>query len=456
MKTHSPTGMRTFIMVWISQALSLLGSSMTGFGLTIWAYETTNSVTALSLTGFFFVVPMLVFSPVAGAIVDRSNRKLMMMLSDMAAGLVTLGIFLLYSTGNLQIWHLYIGNFIVGIFQTFQWPAYSAAITMMVPKEQYGRASGLTQLVENGSNIFAPIAASAVLGLFGLQAVFMIDLVTVSLALGALLIARIPQPAATAEGKAGAGSLLKESLFGFKYIFARPSLLGLQLIFLGGNFFATIFHSVVSPMVLARTGSSEIALGTVQSAGAIGGVVGALIMSAWGGPKRRVHGVLGGWILISLSGALLFGLGQALPVWIAANFIAALFIPMLNGSNQAIWQAKVAPDVQGRVFSVRRLIAWFVNPLAMLIAGWLADTIMEPGMQVGGALEPAFGWLVGSGAGSGMALMMVGAALGSALVGISGYAFPAVRNAESLLPDHQALAVVEAGELAAATPAPAD
>src|SRR4030066_69561 len=146
-----PTGMFGFSIVWVGQIISLLGTSMTGFAMTIWAYEKTNAATALALVGFFFVAPMLIASPFAGAIVDRSNRKLMMMLSDMASGIATVIILILYASGNLQIWHLFITSAFQGVFQSFQWPAYSAAITTMIPKEQYGRANGMVSLASPAS-----------------------------------------------------------------------------------------------------------------------------------------------------------------------------------------------------------------------------------------------------------------------------------------------------------------
>jgi DHA3 family macrolide efflux protein-like MFS transporter len=169
-------------------------------------------------------------------------------------------------------------------------------------------------------------------------------------------------------------------------------------------------------------------------------------MSAWGGPKRRIHGVLGGWILGSLFGESLLGLGQALPVWAMATFVIGFAAPVINASNQAIWQAKVEPDVQGRVFAVRRLIAWLVMPLAQLLAGPLADQVFEPAMQEGGRLAGTFGWLVGTGSGAGMALIFVFCGLGAALVGLTGYAVRAVRDAEDILPDYDALVEKPAAE----------
>jgi MFS family permease len=434
-----PAGMLAFTIVWIGQAFSLLGTNMTAFALTIWAYQLTGSATALALVNFFYVTPLLLISPVAGAIVDRSNRKLMMMLSDLASGLATIGILILYITGNLQIWHLYVVSVISGTFQTFQWPAYSAAITMIVPKQHYARAHAMNDLAGNTSGIFAPLLAGALIAFIGLAGILAIDIVTFVIAIGSLLVVHIPQPMMTEEGKASQGSIWKESAYGFRYIFKRPSLLGLQLVFLVGNFFTSLAYTLSAPMILARTDSNSIVFGSVQTAGAIGGVVGGLAMSAWGGPKRRVHGVLGGWAASGLLGLFLLGLGRSLPLWAVASFFGAFFVPLINSSNQAIWQSKVAPDLQGRVFAIRRLIAWFVNPLATLIAGPLADFALEPAMRQGGALTGAFGWLSGIGPGAGMALIIMLAGIFATFVGLGGYAVPVVRQAEDLLPDHDAI-----------------
>lgn len=436
-----PSGMTGFIIVWIGQVISLLGTSMSGFALTIWAYQITGSATALALVGFFFVTPMLVISPLAGAIVDRSNRKFMMMISDLISGLTTIAILILYSANRLQIWHLYVSGAIQGTFQSFQWPAYSAAISTMLPKEHYGRANGLMSLAESGSNIFAPLLAGALIGVIGITGILTFDIASFLFAIGALLIVHVPQPRVTAEGRRGQGNLLQEAAYGFRYILEKPSLLGLQIIFLLGNFFVGIPGAIMAAMILASTENNSLIYGSVTSAGAIGAVVGGVIMSAWGGPKRRVHGVLAGWAISSLFGTLLLGVGRSLPVWVVANFCGSFFIPIINGSNQAIWQAKVAPDVQGRVFSIRRLIAWLVTPLSMLIAGPLADRVLEPAMRSESALRDAFAWLVGSGPGSGMALIFVFGGLLATAVGIGGYFVPVVRDAETLLPDQEAVAL---------------
>ncbi len=425
----SKGGMRSFGVLWLGQMFSLLGTQISGFGLTVWAYEKTGSATVLSMVAFFLVTPMLIVSPVAGALVDRWNRKFMLMISDLAAGVASGCLLILLSADKLEIWHLYAASAFIGTFQAFQWPAYSAAITMLVPKEQYGRANGLISMAETGTDIIAPILAAGLLGLIGLEGILAFDLITLALAISSLLTIQVPQPEASQIGLENRGSLWQESLFGFRYILKRPGLLGLQSIFLLGNFFSSICYILFNPMVLARTGNNELVLGTVNSIGALGGLVGGALMSAWGGTRRKIHGVLSGWGISGLFGALA-GVGRTPLVWTVSRFLGTLTVPFINASNQSIWQAKVAADLQGRVFSIRRLIAWVSMPLATLVAGPLADNIMEPAMAEGGSLANTFGWLVGVGPGAGMALIIVFASLASSMVGFCGYFFPVIREVE--------------------------
>jgi DHA3 family macrolide efflux protein-like MFS transporter len=434
---QSPTGMRAFLIVWFGQVISLIGTAMTQFAIAIWAWELTGEATALAAVAFFSFAPSVLFSPIAGALVDRSNRKLVMMLSDLAAGVTTIALFLLYTSGNLQIWHLFVAGAIEGTFQAFQWPAYSAAISTMIPKEQYARANGLMSLAESGSGILAPVLAGALYAVVQLGGIMLLDIVTFIVAIGALFIVHIPQPEVSEAGRAGKGSIWKESVYGFRYIFARPSLLGLQLVFFFANLTGSIYGTLLRPMILSRTGDNTATLGFIEGVASAGAVVGGVLLSTWGGPKRRVHGVLAG-IAFSAVFSTVLGLGNGILIWAGASFLASLFIPILNGSNQAIWQAKVAPDVQGRVFATRRLIAQISGPVSMLLAGVLADKVFEPAMREGGSLAGVFGGLVGVGPGAGMALLIVIAGIAGVILSLGGYLFPAVRYAEDILPDHDA------------------
>jgi len=429
--------MLSFTIVCVGQVFSLLGTAMVGFALAIWAWEITGQATALALVGFFGFAPTVLVSPFAGALVDRWNRKLTMMLSDLASGVSTIVVLLLYATGNLQIWHLFVTNTFAAAFQAFHFPAYSAAVTTMVPKQQYGRASGMLSLAQNVSGVFSPVAAALLLGIFGISGVLTIDLVTLVVALGTLLLVHVPQPQITEVGRRGRGSILKESVYGFRYIWERPSLFGLLLVFFNFNLISTFSFTLLAPMILARTGSDAIVLGSVMSALGAGGVVGSLLLSIWGGPKRRINGVLTGLIIVGILTALI-GLGTNPFVWASTGFILTFLVPTINGSSQAVWQAKVAPDVQGRVFATRLLIAQISAPVSMLLAGPLADRVFEPAMTSGGSLAPLFGGLIGTGPGTGMSVMFIITGVLAALVGLGGYAFRVVRDAEDILPDHDA------------------
>ncbi len=433
-----PTGMSAFTLVWFGQVVSMMGSGMTMFALTFWAYQLTGKATALALMGLFGFGPAVLVSPIAGVLVDRWNRKLVMMLSDLGAGLSTIALFLLHLTGHLELWHLYAAGAFAGVFQSFQWPAYSAAISTMLPKDQYGRANGMISMAESGSGILAPVMAGALLPFIGVPGILGIDVVTFLVAIGALLVVHVPQPKRTQAGREGQGSIWQEAKYGFTYIRARPGLLGLQMVFFFINFFGSLNQSVMPAMILGRTGNNSTVFGLVQSSFAVGGIAGGLLMSIWGGPKRRVNGVLFGMMLSGLLSDLVLGVGRSLAVWATGAFFGGLMINVLNGSNQAIWQAKVAPDVQGRVFAVRRLIAQVAGPLGMLIAGPLADRVMEPAMRPGGALAGTFGGLVGTGAGAGIAVICAAVGLLNATVALCGYSLPMIRHVESQLPDHDA------------------
>ncbi|MEN2983023.1 MAG: MFS transporter [Thermus sp.] len=408
-------GFAAFRLLWLGQALALVGREMTWFALTLYAYQQTGLATTLSLLGFFHFLPLLLLSPVAGALVDRYPRKWAMLAADLGGGLATGFLLLMLFLGRLEVWHLYLVSALAGALSSLHWPALSAALSALLDKKDYARASGMMSLAESLAGVGAPVLAAALLGPLGLKAIFALDLLGAGAAVATLLLVPIPNPKPLAQ--AGT-SLLEEALFGFRFILARPPLLGLQLMFFGVNFLTSLAVTVLPAMVLAKTALSETALALVRSASGLGGVAGGLLLSLWGGPQKRVHGVFLGMALSSLALALM-GLVEGSQAWAVLAFLESFFIPLLNGSNQAIWQAKVPLEVQGKVFAARRMIAWFANPLAMLLSGPLADRV--------------FGPRYGQGEGIALMLLLFGG-LGVAL-GLSGYLFPSLREAERLLPD---------------------
>ncbi len=409
---------------------------MTSFALGIWAWEQTGSAQALAMVGVFTFAPLIVVTPLVGVLVDRWNRKLVMMMSDFGAVLASGMVFLLLISGRLEIWHIYATTAFASAFQAFQWPAYSASVSLMVPKTYYSKASGIISMVESSADIAGPVLAGVLVGVIGLQGILLIDLITFMIAIFTLLVVIIPQPE-NHQTKTGFNHFWDDMTFGFRFIFTKPGLLGLQMIFSGANFMTVIGWAVLSPMVLARTGSDAQVLGFVQSFAAVGGLVGAVFLSIWGGPKRLVMGVLIGWTLNGILGRFLMGVTTLPWVWMVSVFLLAFFMPMINGCNQAIWQKKVLPEQQGRVFAARRFIAQITIPISMALSGWLADAVFEPAFTSPQSwIRKIFSPVFGTGPGSGLALMISLSGILVTLVGITGLLIPTVMNVEASLPDH--------------------
>ncbi len=434
-------GMRTFLVVWGGQFASLVGTGLTGFALAIWVYQETGSATQLSLVLLAAQGPQILFTPIAGALVDRWDRRRAMIVSDVGAGLGTLAIALLLVGDNLDIWHLYIALSFSGIFQSLQWPAYSAATTLLVSKEQYGRASGMVQMAEAVGQVIAPAVAGVALALGGLETVIFIDVVSFLVAVGTLLVVRFPQAERSAAGAAGTGSLLSEAKFGWTYIKERHGLLALLWYFASVNLIFGFVGVLAIPLILGF--ADEVTVGSVFSAVGVGMVLGSLVMSVWGGPKRRIYGVLGADIVLGLA-LIGFGMSMSIPIVLAGAVIGFSVLPIANGSSQALWQAKVEPDVQGRVFAVRRVLAQAAGPVAMLMAGPLADRVFEPLLQEGGVLADSVGEIIGVGPGRGIAFLFVILGVLSIVFTIIAYLYPRLRNLEDEIPDFDELPVFDA------------
>jgi len=424
--------MHTFIIIWLGQFVSTIGSQMTFFAITIWAWEKTGSATALALVSFFFFAPSILTSLLAGTIVDRVNRKVLMIISDTVTALATLAILLIYLSNTLQIWHLYIIAAVISPFNQIQQLSYQVSITTLVPKHHYTRASSMGSILSYGSSIIAPALAGSLYPMIGLVGIILIDLVTFVVAIATLAIVPIPQP--KTKVSLNSESWRKKLAFGFHYIGTRPSLLALLTITSLFWLFHDVGDAVYNPMILARTDGNAVILGQVASAAGVGGVTGAVLVSFWGGLRRRIHGILLGMIGAGAS-KILFGLGQMPLIWIPAQFCSSLNFPLLGSSNQAIWFAKVEPEVQGRVFAVSFFLRQVVSASGALFGGPLADYVLEPAMKPGGILAPLFGGIFGTESGAGIALLYVTCALCMMLIGLSGYAFGRLKDVEDIVPD---------------------
>ncbi|MEG4970357.1 MFS transporter [Microcoleus sp. B6-A1] len=425
-------GMRIFLLIWFGQLVSLMGSGLTSFALGVWVYERTGSVTQFALISVFARLPAILLFPFAGALIDRWNRRWAMILSDSGAGLSTVAVALLLVTGRLEIWHIYLAVAVSSAFSAFQWPAYTAATTLLVPKQQMGRASGMIQLGEAAAQFLAPMLAAGLLSVIQLQGIIFTDFATFLFSLVTLLSIRFPDARTNTVRKAGNLSLLREMAYGWTYITARPGLLGLLIFIAVSNFAIGIAQVLFAPLILAF--APVAVLGTVQSIACGGMVVGSILMSVWGGPKRRMYGVFGFELLLGL-GIFFLGVRASIPLIAIAGFGAYFSAAFFLGSGQAILQTKVAPEVQGRVFAVRRAIGGSSLPLGYLVAGPLADKIFEPLMASNGLLAGSVGQIIGAGPGRGIGLLLAISGAMVMLVTIAGYQYPPLRLLEDELPD---------------------
>ncbi|MEO1341525.1 MAG: MFS transporter [Cyanobacteria bacterium J06635_13] len=316
--------MRKLILIWFGQLVSTIGSYMSEFALTLWAWKLTGSASALALVGFFSLLPRIFISIFAGIIVDRFNRKHLMILGDAIAAISTLTILILHRSGNLAIWHLYLATSINGGFGQIQQLAYSTSITLLVSPQNYTRANSMNSAVHCGSSIFAPAIAGVLYPIIGLEGILPIDLVTFGVAIATLVWIRIPQVgrAEGAEEALGAQGLLtnilwREITFGVRYIWQRNSLRTLSIVTAVFWYAHDLGGTVFSPMILARSDNNSQVLGAISSAAGIGGVTGAVALSAWGGTKSRVKGMLLGFMGAGIAKTI-FGLGQGVTVWLPA------------------------------------------------------------------------------------------------------------------------------------------
>ncbi len=424
--------LQVFILIWFGQLVSLIGSGLTSFALGVWVYQSTGSVTQFALISLSTTLPLIAISPLAGALIDRWNRRWVMILSDSGAGLSTLAIALLLAAGHLEIWHIYLATAVSSSFSAFQWPAYTATTTLLVPKQHLGRTSGMTQLGRAVAQLISPVLGGVLLVTIQLQGLILLDFATFLFALVTLLSVRFPKAKSIATREAGKGSLLRETAYGWTYITARPGLLGLLIFFAASNFLLGVVQVLVTPLVLSF--ASPAVLGTVLSIGGSGMLVGSLVMSTWGGPQRRMNTVFGFTLLIGLC-ILAAGLRPSAPLFALAAFLFFFSLPIVNASSQAIFQRKVAPDVQGRVFALNGAIAGAAMPLAYVVAGPLADQVFEPLMAPDGIFARSIGRLIGVGPGRGIGLLFIVMGALTMLATIAAYQYPRMRLVEDELPD---------------------
>lgn len=434
-----PAGMKWLFIIWLGQMVSGIATSTTYYAFPLWISEKSHaSGSALAFWEAFFFGSYLFFVLFASFFIDRFPRKIMMLACDIILLLATAILLILEVTGQLAIWHLYLNAILQGLAYAFRLPSYSSVITIMVSRKQYVRANGMLSVLYDAPEIFGPVLAGLLYLSLGLTGILVLNLIAFGLSIAALLFAEIPPTPQTDEGDSSHASILKEASYGIRYILRRPGLLGVQLIFLFGNFFSGIALSVTAlyTMITLRTGGNVELAGSLQSAGALAAVIVGAYLSIFGGIKKPVRAILLGWIISSMFGLTLLGIGQIFVIWLIAKTIDSIFNPIVDVAINNFLQVKVPPDVQGRVFSASEFLAQVPFLVTPFLAGFLGDNVFEPAMRSGGALTNLFGWLVGIGPGSGYGLMMVLCGLGGMLVGLWGFLASAIRDVDKNLPDY--------------------
>lgn len=435
--------LRTFYLLVFSQIFSLIGSRISTIAISFWLFEKTGEATPLILVHFFAIIPQLITSNISGLLADRWDRRSVMVIADI--GQVIGSLFLLFSfvyhapTDSFPLWQLYLVAFIQAIFSVFQTPALNASVTMLVPDKHRVRANSIMQMQGPLSGLVAPAVAGMTYAFLGVIGSMIIDLLTFIVATVVILLVRIPNPPETAAGRALRGSLFKEIFGGFTYLYAMRPLFWLVMTFTAVNLLFSAAGIVTLPYLLARTGGDHAAYGVISSLSNLGAVLGGIAIGIWGGTRPRIHTILPAVILGAIM-MTLAGMTQSIVLMGALYFLMMFPFPASNAMMMALIQTKVAPDLQGRVFGVLMQLSMLFVPISYLFVGPLVDRVLEPAVtQPGWAVLAPF---VGSGAGSGIGLLLVICGSSAAILSLAVYLLPMIQNMEKNLPDY------------AATPAP--
>ena len=425
-------GLRTYYALLVVQAISLLGSQISGLAVSIAVFRQTGHATPLALVAFFSVVPRMLLGGFAGAVADRFDRRRIMILANLGY-VVSSGLLLAsFASGAFQLWHLYGLVLASALCAAIEAPAFQASVVMLVPDSHRDRANAIGMIGGPAAGVLAPTIAGLLYAIIGVVGSISLDMASFVVALVALAVVRIPMPAKTVEGLAMRASIWRQAFDGFRYLGARPALLGLCGCFSITSFLVLGVLVLNVPYILDRTGNVAL-LGVVLGALNFGALAGAVTMAVWGGTRPRIHTVMLG---VAVVGAFLALAGASRgPLTIGASLFVLMYaIPFIEAAAMSIFQAKTAPDLQGRVFASISQITALLRPAAYLIAGPLADRVFEPARRL--PLWRSVAWLVGAGQGAGIGLMFVIAGTLALFLSLAFYGIPAIRRMETTLPDH--------------------
>lgn len=391
--------MRSFLILWATQAFSGLGSAMTGYALIIWSYTQEGSALVTALLAVSSYAPYVLCSVFAGALSDRWDKRRTMLICDALAAATTLCILVLLKLNMLEVWHLYLLNALNGLMNTVQQPASEVATTAILPRKHYQKIGGLHQLSGSLNGILTPVLAMAVLGFAGLDGVILFDLVTFTVAFAVLLLfIRIPEGEKAQSRKESFGASIRA---GMSFLREKRGIFTLILFLAAINLVASMYNAALPAMLLSRTGGGETAMSILNTFTAVTTLIGSLIASVLPAPRSRVK-VIGWTLLLSMSTENFFlAFGRSLPVWCIGAFLGWIAIPIMNANLNAVMRLNIPQEIQGRVYAARNSFQFFTIPLGYLLGGAAVDCLFEPLMALQreeSLLVRLFGMGKGSGA----------------------------------------------------------
>jgi DHA3 family macrolide efflux protein-like MFS transporter len=384
-----------FFSIWSGQAISLVGSQLVQFALVWWLTQSTGSATVLAMATLAAVLPGVLLGPIAGTLVDRWNRRLVMLVADGFVALISAWLAYLFWTGSMTVWHVYVAMLARAMGEAFHWPAMQASTSLMVPREHLSRVAGMNQTMQGALGVAAPPLGAILLALLPLHGVMAVDVATAAFAILPLLFVVVPQPGPSVPAESGTArsSVMSEMGQGLRYVWRWPGLLAVLIMAMVINFVVNPAFALMPLLVTEHFGGGALQLGWLESSWGIGMVLGGLLLSVWGGFRHRVYTSLSGLVV---SGIAIVGVGlaPAAAFWLAlgALFVAGFMNPLVNGPLFAILQATVAPEMQGRVFTLVGSLCSAMMPLSLAVAGPVAEAVgIRTWYVVGGAIFALIG-----------------------------------------------------------------
>ncbi|WP_308169522.1 non-ribosomal peptide synthetase/MFS transporter [Acrocarpospora catenulata] len=421
--------LKRFGAVAAGQLVSIVGSALTEFAIPLWIYVTTGSLVSFALFSVIALVPGMLVAPLAGVVVDRYDRRKVMLAGDVGAGGTQLALGLLLWTGNLELWHIYPLLVLLSVALTFQRLAYGAAIPQLVPKRYLGHANGIVQMVTGTAQLIVPLVAVGLMAAIGLEGILVLDVASYTFAFLSVLLIRFP----ATLGLRRRETLVAEMAEGFRYTWGNRNFRAMLFFFAGLNIFLSPLFLLISPLVLAFATLTDV--GRVSFAGGAGVLLGGLAMTVWGGPRRhRLRGVLLATLLLSVF-CLVTGLRQDLLVIGIGAFGMSLALTLVNGIYATIVQVKVPQRFHGRVIALNTLIAWSTLPLAFGLVAPYGSALLEPLLAEGGALAGTVGAVIGTGPGRGTALLYLVFAAAIAVIALTGLRVRRLARFDAEVPD---------------------